>query len=189
MIEKVKLFRLVIFNFSLGMKTCISKTFMLIRRENKVELSPAYDLVNTTLVGFKAREEIALPIRGKKNKLTHTDLVTYFGMERLGLPDAVIKKELSRFEHLLMQWKALLVKSFLSKNSSASYAELIQKRLGQTYTEALKIWKFALETHSSEKFFSGSCWLAVFFPLRIGHHTSKSKGDSNWCLDMFSFWP
>jgi hypothetical protein len=43
-----------------------------------VELSPAYDLVNTTIVLCRAQEELALPLKGKKKNLTKDDLVRYY---------------------------------------------------------------------------------------------------------------
>ena len=55
------------------------KNFTLIKRENKIELSPAYDLLNTTMV-LQSKEEIALPIRGKKSKITALTLLDYFGL-------------------------------------------------------------------------------------------------------------
>lgn len=112
-IEKQKLFRLAIFNFLIGNEDMHLKNFTLIRRENKVELSPAYDLLNTTIV-MKATEEIALPLRGEKSRLTRADFIDYFGKERLGLSEAVILKEMQNFEKCLVPWTELLQSSFLS---------------------------------------------------------------------------
>ncbi len=68
--EMRKLLRLVIFNFLVGNEDMHLKNFSLIRRtENLVELSPCYDLLNSSIV-MKTKEEIALPIRGKKAILT-----------------------------------------------------------------------------------------------------------------------
>ena len=49
-IEKVKLFRLVLFNFLIGNEDMHLKNYSVIVRDNKVELSPAYDLLNTTII-------------------------------------------------------------------------------------------------------------------------------------------
>lgn len=127
MVEKLKLFRLVIFNFLIGNEDMHLKNFMLIRRKDKVELSPAYDLLNTTIV-IQSKEEIALPIRGKKSKLTRSDLVDYFGIERLGLSEAILDDELLRFKESLNQWEGLLIKSFLSEKMRKRYEELIKAR-------------------------------------------------------------
>jgi serine/threonine-protein kinase HipA len=126
-IEKLKLFRLVIFNFIVGNEDMHLKNFTLIRRENKVELSPAYDLLNTTII-MKAEEEIALPIRGKKNKLNRSDFVDYFGGVRLGLSEAILKNELLKFKASLDQWKKLIGNSFLSEKMGSLYEKLIIDR-------------------------------------------------------------
>lgn len=127
LIEKLKLFQLVIFNFLVGNEDMHLKNFTLIRHKNKVELSPAYDLVNSTIL-LTIKEEIALPIRGKKSKLTRYDLIDYFGIERLGLPESVLKRELSKFEQSLQSWKLLIEQSFLSLEMQKNYQELILKR-------------------------------------------------------------
>ena len=101
------------------------KNFTLIRRENKVELSPAYDLLNTTII-MQSKEEIALPIRGKK-KLTRSDFVDYFGVNRLGLSEAILKNELLKFEESLDQWKKLIDNSFLSEKMRSLYKKLIER--------------------------------------------------------------
>ncbi|HOY32587.1 MAG TPA: HipA domain-containing protein, partial [Bacteroidales bacterium] len=49
-IEKAKLFRLVLFNFLTGNEDMHLKNFSLIRNGDKIELSPAYDLLNSTIV-------------------------------------------------------------------------------------------------------------------------------------------
>lgn len=126
-LEKLKLFRLVIFNFLIGNEDMHLKNFTLIRQKNRVDLSPAYDLLNTTIV-LQAKEEIALPVRGKKNRLNRSDLIDYFGGERLQLPQAVIDKELQRFETCLTGWQELIEMSFLSDKLRASYHELIKNR-------------------------------------------------------------
>ncbi len=126
-IEKMKLFRLVIFNFLTGNEDMHLKNFTMIRREDKVELSPVYDLLNTTIL-LNSKEEIALPIRGKKSKLARRDLVDYFGLERLGLSEQILKNEFLKFSEALDQWKQLLTHSFLSEKMRSRYAELINIR-------------------------------------------------------------
>ncbi len=126
-IEKLKLFRLVIFNFIIGNEDMHLKNFTLIRHENKVELSPAYDLLNTTII-MKAEEEIALPIRGKKKKLNRSDFVDYFGIDRLGLSESILKNELLRFKESLNSWNELITNSFLSEKMRGLYVKMIEDR-------------------------------------------------------------
>lgn len=66
-IEWVNLFKLTLFNFLIGNEDMHLKNFSLITRGPKVSLSPAYDLLNTTIAQRHAQEEIALPINGKKD--------------------------------------------------------------------------------------------------------------------------
>ena len=49
-LEKLKLFKLTLFNYLTGNEDAHLKNFSLIRRNDKVEMSPAYDLLNSTIV-------------------------------------------------------------------------------------------------------------------------------------------
>jgi len=129
-IEKIKLFRLVLFNFLIGNEDMHLKNFTIIRRENKVELSPAYDLLNTTII-INSKEEIALSIRGKKSKLKRSDFVDYFAYERLGLSEAILKDEFLKFKESFDQWIELLRNSFLSETMRSRYEELIKDRMNR----------------------------------------------------------
>ena len=54
------------------------KNYSFITINDVVQLSPGYDLINTSIaIGInKVKEQIALPINGKKSNLTYKDLVT-----------------------------------------------------------------------------------------------------------------
>lgn len=127
LIEKLKLFRLVIFNFLVGNEDMHLKNFSLIRRNNKVELTPAYDLLNTTII-IQGKEEIALPLNGKKSRLNSNDLIYYFGQQRLKLPEKVLEEEMTRFKKAIEIWEALIKESFMSKKTQEHYLELTRKR-------------------------------------------------------------
>lgn len=126
-IEKLKLFRLTLFNFLIGNEDMHLKNFSLIKQDN-IELSPAYDLLNTTILMSKPKEEVALPIRGKKSNLKKADLIEYFGKERLAIPEDLLAKELLLFEQALPKWEELLEISFLSEKMRNNYRMLIQNR-------------------------------------------------------------
>ena len=64
-VEKVKLFKLVLFCFLTGNEDMHLKNFSIINKDGKIELTPCYDMVNTTIEYKKQDEEIALPIKGK----------------------------------------------------------------------------------------------------------------------------
>ena len=70
-IERVKLFERTFFSFLTGNEDMHLKNFSLITRDDRIDLSPAYDLLNSTIAMGNAQEELALPIRGKKSNLTN----------------------------------------------------------------------------------------------------------------------
>jgi serine/threonine-protein kinase HipA len=88
-LEKLKLFRLTLFNYLVGNEDAHLKNFSLIRLNQKVQLSPAYDLLNTTIV-MKVTEELALPLNGKKNNLNRNLFFNYYAIDRLNLTERVI---------------------------------------------------------------------------------------------------
>lgn len=133
-VEKLKLFRLIIFNFLTGNEDMHLKNFTLIRRENIVELSPVYDLLNTTIL-MKTEEEIALPIRGKKSRLNRKDFFDYFGHERLGLSNSILANEWMKFSKVMDAWIALIHASFLSEKMRTSYENLITERWSRLNTD------------------------------------------------------
>ncbi len=124
-VEKQKLFKLVIFNFIIGNEDMHLKNYSLIRRNNMVELSPVYDLINTTIALKNATEEIALPINGKKSNLNRETLVDYYGEERLGLNRRSIGNVLFTIQNAIPAWIELIKISFLSKEKKSAYLELI----------------------------------------------------------------
>ena len=57
LIEKQKLFKITLFNYLCGNEDMHLKNFSLIRRNGKVELSPAYDLLNATIAMPNPQEQ------------------------------------------------------------------------------------------------------------------------------------
>ena len=128
-IEKAKLFNLVLFNFLVGNEDMHLKNYSIIIRNGKVELSPAYDLLNSTIVLKGDTEEIALSLKGKKSGLTRGILVSYFGKERCNLTDKIIKRILERIQTEIPAWFSLIDISFLSNEMKDKYKNLLQKRI------------------------------------------------------------
>lgn len=127
-VEKVRLFNLVLFNYLVGNEDMHLKNYSVIVRDGKVELSPAYDLLNTTIVLKDGAEEIALPLKGKKRNLTRNILVNYFGKEKCGLTDKSIEKSLTTIQTAIPGWHSLIGISFLSEPMKDKYRKLLQER-------------------------------------------------------------
>ena len=128
-VEKAKLFRLTLFNFLVGNEDQHLKNFSLITRDGKVSLSPAYDLINTTIALAAPQEEVALPVMGKKRNLTRKVLIEYWGKEQLGLNERTIGNVVNELEHALPNWRELIGKSFLSEKMREKYLGLLLERM------------------------------------------------------------
>jgi serine/threonine-protein kinase HipA len=121
---------MVLFNFLVGNEDMHVKNFSIINRDNKIELSPCYDLLNSTIELTKQEEEIALPIKGKKKHLTRNILIDYFGKERCELTNKVIDNVLETITFAIPSWMDLINISFLSADMKKKYIELLNTRSG-----------------------------------------------------------
>jgi serine/threonine-protein kinase HipA len=127
-IEFIKLLKLTLFNFLIGNEDMHLKNFSLITRDDKVMLSPSYDLLNTTIAIGDAKEELALPLNGKKNNLRRNDFLQYFSVERLGLNQNVIEEVMNKIREVIPEWKVLISDSFLSSSMQKKYLDLLEAR-------------------------------------------------------------
>jgi len=127
-IDKAKLFQRVIFNYLIGNEDMHLKNYSVIVRNNKVELAPAYDFLNSTIVLSGDIEEIALTLKGKKSNLNAGVLIKYFGQEQCALTDKVIDTTLNTISSALDSWFNLIDISFLSNEMKEKYRLLLQKR-------------------------------------------------------------
>jgi serine/threonine-protein kinase HipA len=128
-IEKLILFKLVIFNYLIGNEDMHLKNFSVITEDRKVKLSPNYDLLNTTIEYRKADVEIALPLKGNKKNLTRNMLIKYFGIERCELTNKSVDKVLETIISAVPAWRELIDISFLTKTMKDKYHNLLNSRL------------------------------------------------------------
>ena len=127
-LEKINLFRLTLVNFLIGNEDMHLKNFSLITHDDKVGLSPAYDIINTTLALMDPQEEIALPVKGKKSKLNRSLLIDYFGRDRLGLTEQAVTKVLEQISSAFLLWPGLINRSFLSPELKEAFLKLVDAR-------------------------------------------------------------
>lgn len=110
------------------------KNFSVITRDGMVELSPAYDFLNTTVayeaIGKKLAdiEEVALPIKGKMKNLTRSLWINYFAGERMGLNGRIVEDCLQGLRAALPGWQQLLDVCFLSDDQKRLYRDLLVQR-------------------------------------------------------------
>lgn len=128
LLEKLKLFRLTVFNFLVGNDDLHLKNLSLIRREGKIELTPVYDLVSTVLTAGNDERDTALPLDGKRSGLTQSMVVDYFGRQLLKLPPKVIGGILGEIRKASDAWERLIAASFLTDDVKTTYRSLLSKR-------------------------------------------------------------
>ncbi len=127
LLEKEKLFRLTLFSFLVGNEDLHAKNFSLLTKEGRVGFSPAYDLVNSSIV-MKTDEELALTLNGKRSKFRRSDFVDYYGERQLCLPAESLQRVLRELQGALSQWKTLIEHSFLSEEKKKVYQQLVTER-------------------------------------------------------------
>ncbi len=131
-VEKVKLMRLTLFSFLVGNEDMHLKNFSVIRQKGIILLSPAYDLLNTTIPLAQPEEELALPLNARKNRLKRNDFLV-FASKRLHLSRRVIEKMLDQFSMVRAEWEAMIRVSFLSEEMKEKYLNLLDERFGRIF--------------------------------------------------------
>jgi serine/threonine-protein kinase HipA len=130
-LEKPKLAKRLLFCFLTGNEDMHLKNFSLLVANGTVSLSPAYDLLNTTLVLDNAIEESALPLKGKQQELTRNDWLKYFCKECLALSNTITEKLLADLQGAIPEWQRLLSHCHLSETRKLAYLELLNERAGR----------------------------------------------------------
>jgi len=126
LLDKLRFFELTLFSYLTANNDMHLKNFSMIKTSYGWALSPAYDLLNTTIVNPEDTEELALTITGKKKKITLQNFLD-FGTE-LGLSKKQINSVLKRFKKLEKDALALIEKSFLSDGMQVKYKTIVELR-------------------------------------------------------------
>lgn len=126
-LDLLRFFDLTLFCFLTGNADMHLKNFSLLRRHHgEIHLAPAYDLLPTTLLLPKDREESALTLNGRKRKLRATDF-RQFGAA-LGLTERQMANAIRRIEKGLHQATVLLPDGFCSGKVIERYENLLSER-------------------------------------------------------------
>jgi serine/threonine-protein kinase HipA len=128
MIEKVKLFRRMLFCWLCGNEDMHLKNFSLIYGDGKIALSPAYDLLNSTMALANAEEEMALPLKGKKLYFNRDIFFNYFGESRLELNKKVLTNIEDEIVAAVPKWLNLIDISFLVDEKKQEYLDMLNDR-------------------------------------------------------------
>lgn len=121
--------QLLLFCFVTGNNDMHLKNFSLYSPSVNYELTPAYDLLNVTIANPQDKEELALPLNGRKTKLRLADFLT--AAKTMGIDDKIVLKLISGLRKALPKWYMLIQDSFLSDELKTAYKQLIQSRLNR----------------------------------------------------------
>lgn len=130
LLDIINFFELILFSYLTGNADMHLKNFSLLEKPGLgIYLSPAYDLVPTALINPADREELALTLNGKKNKLKYEDFLA--SAENMGISKKILDSTLELFKYAKPEILNVLEKSFVSDSMKEAYYQLIQQRYAQ----------------------------------------------------------
>lgn len=119
----------VFFNWLVGNNDMHLKNYSLYAPKGKWVLTPAYDLLNVSMVNPKDTEELALTLNAKKKRIKKSDFVR--AMETSGISPKVFDNILAKYRKLLPKFNEIIDLSFLDKEDKEIYKKSIASRLAR----------------------------------------------------------
>lgn len=129
-LDVVNFFEQVLFSFLTGNADMHLKNFSLIYEPvNGPMLSPAYDMVATSLVNPADDEDMALTLNAKKKKLKRQDFIAAFTASRL---DSKQQENIfNKMDKAKDKWISFIDTSFMNKDFKTTYIRLIEERFSR----------------------------------------------------------
>jgi serine/threonine-protein kinase HipA len=121
-------FELTLFAFLTGNADMHLKNYSMIKSsDNQYRLSPAYDLLCTALAMPDDKEQMAMPLNGKKNSIKKKDFLEF--AFKLKIDASVADKIISRQIGFEKDFDELISLSFLPGEYKKQYSELLHSRI------------------------------------------------------------
>lgn len=135
-VEAPKLLKLVLFCYLCGNEDMHLKNYSIIADE-KIgwKLSPAYDLLNTSIVATNG-DELALPLVGKKKNFSKSDFLDHYALKWLRLQPKIVTTIIEEMKESLGDWNYLIGKSFLPEDQKRKYVDLLNTRVAALFSIA-----------------------------------------------------
>lgn len=131
-LEAQRLFEIVLFNYLVANADMHLKNYSLIENEfNEYELSPAYDLLNTLILIPDDKEETALTINGKKNRLKIEDFDKL--AKSLKISEKSLESIYKKFIKVKPKWDEFIQLSFLNDDVKLEYQEIVNNRFKKIF--------------------------------------------------------
>lgn len=121
LLDVVNFWEVIVFSWLTGNADMHLKNFSLYRPADIYMLTPAYDLLSTSIVMPEDDEELALTLNGKKKKIKRADFEK--AMLDSGMDEKAIENLFKKFAKTLPKWYALIEESFLPKDMMTAYRE------------------------------------------------------------------
>jgi serine/threonine-protein kinase HipA len=129
-LDVINFFELVLFSFLTGNADMHLKNFSLLEQPGLgMVLSPAYDLINTSLANPADDEELALTLNGKKKKIKKQDFVA--AMKSLKMEEQQQQNIFDKMRKSQPKWLEQIEVSFLSKEFKEQYVQLLLERFNR----------------------------------------------------------
>lgn len=129
LLDVVNFWEVVVFSWLTGNADMHLKNFSLFRPADDYMLTPAYDLLSTSLVMPEDDEELALTLNGKKKRLKREDFEK--AMRDSGMDAKAITNLFSRFAKVIPVWHELIDESFLPVEMQEDYHDKIDMMAGK----------------------------------------------------------
>lgn len=131
-LEAQRLFEIVLFNYLVANADMHLKNYSLIENEfNEYELSPAYDLLNTLILIPDDKEESALTINGKKDRLKIEDFDQL--AKSLKISEKSLQSIYKKFVKVKLKWDEFIQQSFLNDDVKLEYQEIVNNRFKKIF--------------------------------------------------------
>ena len=105
------------------------KNFSLYQHDNEIRLTPAYDLLNASIVNPNDNEELALTLNGRKKKLKKEDFIQ--AGNTMGIETKVISNLFNKYIKLRPKYEEAILNSFLNEELKAQYISLLKERISR----------------------------------------------------------
>ena len=124
--DVLRFYEQVIICFLIGNNDAHLKNFSIIHADGMFQLSPAYDMVATTILIPEDRDQLALNLNGKKRKLTRDDFKRALNTSQLS---SVAQKKLwLRVEKGVQSWGEIIKASLLDRTTKELLKTTIRER-------------------------------------------------------------
>lgn len=126
--DKTELLNRILFCYITGNNDMHLKNFSLISKDNKnFKLSPAYDLLNVSLINPKDKEEMALTINGKKKNIRRKDFIRL--IEKYKISEKVYIGLVKALVSFQIEMEELIDHALISEEQKVAFKEQLNKRL------------------------------------------------------------